>query len=145
MTGPHFGVPLTRFRFDYRIVRYAMVGAAGIPINNVILAGFLYITGGVYWISLLAAFEISTTINFVLNQRFTYSDQTFLHGWDWPKRALRAQASSITALGISILVALLLHYWLHLDKFLATDIGIMVAFFYNFLISRRIVFRPVED
>lgn len=142
MPRPDREVP--RFRLDHRIVRYALVGAAGIPINNVALAAFLFLTGGTYWISLLAAFEISTTINFVLNQRFTYSDQTFLHGWDWVKRALRAQASSISALALSIVVALVLHYWVHLNQYLATDIGIMVAFFYNFLVSRRMVFRPLE-
>jgi putative flippase GtrA len=129
-------------QFDRRIVRYGLVGAIGLPINNAALAVFLYATGGVFWLSLLLAFEVSTTVNYVLNQLYTYSDQKHVHGWDWPKRALKAQVSSASALALAIGVALVLRYGLHVQDFVATDIGIVVAFFYNFLLSRRLVFRP---
>ena len=127
---------------DRRIVRYALVGAIGIPINNAALAVFLFVTGGIFWLSLLLAFEVSTTVNYVFNQLYTYSDQKHLHGWDWPKRALKAQMSSASALALAIGIALVLRYGLHVEEFVATDVGIVVAFFYNFLVSRRLVFRP---
>jgi putative flippase GtrA len=128
--------------FDRRIVRYGLVGAIGIPINNAALAVFLFAMGGIYWISLLLAFEISTTVNYVLNQLYTYSDQKHLRGWDWPRRALKAQMSSASALALAIGIALVLRYGRHVQDFVATDVGIIIAFFYNFLLSRRLVFRP---
>ena len=42
----------------------------------------------------------------MLNQIFTYSDQKHLRGWDWPKRALKAQMTSLSALAISFIAAL---------------------------------------
>jgi putative flippase GtrA len=43
-------------------------------------------------------------------------------------------------------VAFALKYGAHMNTYLATDIGIIAAFFYNFLLSRRMVFRPpVEE
>jgi putative flippase GtrA len=131
--------------FKRRIVRYAVVGAFGLPVNNLALALFLFITGGIYWLALPLAFEISSTVNFVLNQRFTYSEQTHLRGWDWPKRAFRAQLTSGSAIMLTLAVAFALKYGAHVNTYLATDIGIIMAFFYNFLISRRLVFRPQTE
>jgi putative flippase GtrA len=127
---------------DRRIVRYAMVGALGIPINNIALAIFLLLTHDAYWISLPLAFEVSTTINFVTNQLFTYSEQKHLRGWDWPKRALKAQITSGSATILSLAIAFALKYGLHLNSFVATDLGILASFFFNFTVSRRLVFRP---
>lgn len=129
---------------DHRIVRYALVGAFGLPVNNAALAVFLYLTGDRYWLSLPLAFEVSTTVNFVLNQLYTYSDQKHLRGWDWPRRALMAQVASASALILSLALAFALKYGLHLNSFAAADIGIVAAFFYNFLLSRRFVFRPAQ-
>lgn len=129
---------------ELRIVRYGMVGALGVPINNAALIVFLFLTRGVFWLSLPLAFEVSTVLNFVLNQRFTYREQTHLRGWDWPRRALKAQISSISAIILAMGIAFALKYGLHVETFLATDIGIMLAFFYNFALSRRIVFQPAK-
>ena len=126
------------------MVRYALVGLIGLPINNVALALFLHLLGGVYWSAQLCAFEVSSTINFWLNQRITYRDQRGLRGWDWPRRALKAQAASASALVISLGAGFALHYGLRWNAFAATDTGIALAFFYNFFVSRRIVFRPIE-
>jgi putative flippase GtrA len=129
---------------DRRIVRYALVGALGIPINNVALAVFLALTHDTYWLALPFAFEISTTVNFLLNQLYTYSDQKHLKGWDWPKRAMRAQLTSGSATILSLLIAFALKYGLHLNNFVATDIGILLSFFFNFTISRKLVFKPAS-
>jgi putative flippase GtrA len=126
-----------------RIVRFTIVGLIGVPIHLLALAVFLhFMTVRLYPLALVCAFEFSTTINFVLNQRFTYHEQKHLHGWDWPKRALRAQLSSISAQLISYSVALLLTYGPHLSPYLASVIGIFCAFFVNFTIANRFVFRP---
>lgn len=128
-----------------RIVRYALVGGIGIPVQVLALAVFLHLLGEkLYPVALVLSFEVSTTVNFVLNQRFTYSEQKHLHGWDWPKRALAAQLSSASALAISIGISLVLKYGLGVNEYLASPIGIVCAFFYNFTISNRFVFRPAQ-
>ena len=126
-----------------RIVRYALVGGIGIPVNLLALAVFLRLFGEhLYPLASACAFEVSTTINFVLNQFFTYSEQKHLRGWDWPKRALRAQVASLSALAIAYVIALGLKYGLHASPYLANAGGIVCAFFYNFSIANRFVFRP---
>jgi putative flippase GtrA len=129
-----------------RIVRYGLVGGIGIPVNLLALAVFLHLMGDrLYPLASACAFEVSTTVNFALNQLFTYSDQKHLHGWDWPKRALKAQLTSLSALGISFLAALALKYGLHVSPYAANALGIVIAFFYNFSISNRLVFRPAPS
>ena len=126
-----------------RIVRYAMVGGVGIPVNLLALALFLRLFGdSLYPLASVCAFEVSTTVNFVLNQLFTYSEQKHLRGWDWPRRALKAQMTSLSALAIAWAIGLALKYGLHTNPYLANAIGIVCSFAYNFAISNRFVFRP---
>ncbi len=127
-------------------MRYALVGGIGIPVNDLALALFLHLMGNnLYPLALACSFEISTTVNFILNQRFTYHDQRHIRGWSWVRRAVKAQVTSLSALAISFVVALLLTYALHVNPYIASPIGIISAFFYNFFISRRFVFRPIQD
>jgi glycosyltransferase involved in cell wall biosynthesis/putative flippase GtrA len=118
------------------------VGGIGIPINLAALAVFLHVMGdGLYPLALACSFEVSTTINFILNQLFTYHEQKHLHGWDWVRRALKAQMTSLSALLVSYVIALVFKYGLHVSPYIASTVGIVSAFFYNFIISKRFVFR----
>src|SRR5579884_371205 len=129
--------PLQRL-LRVRIVRYALVGGIGIPVHDAALFVFLTLFGArLFPLASACAFEVSTTVNFVLNQLFTYSEQKHLRGWDWPRRALKAQLTSLSALGISYLTALALKYGLHVNPYLASTLGIVCAFFYNFSIANR--------
>ncbi len=125
-------------------MRYGIVGGLGIPINLLALALFsLLFHNTLYPLAVICSFEVSTTINFVLNQLFTYREQSqHIHGWDWVKRALKAQSTSISAQILSIIVAIALKQWLGINIYVANAIGIIVVFFYNFAISKRFVFRP---
>jgi len=127
-----------------RIVRYALVGGIGIPVNLLALAGFLYVLRGdiLYPVAVACSFEVSTTVNFVLNQLFTYSEQKHLRGWAWVRRALKAQMTSASALAVTYAVALVCKYVIHVDPYLSNTAGIVLAFFYNFTVSKRFVFRP---
>ena len=126
-------------------MRYALVGGVGIPVNLGALALFLSLTGErLYPLAFLCAFEVSTTVNFVLNQTFTYGDQKhLLHGWDWVRRAVRAQVTSGSALVISAAIAFAIHYGLHVSPLLSNFCGIVGAFFYNYAVSNRLVYRAV--
>ncbi len=127
-----------------RVVRFALVGAVGIPIN----VGFLWLFhSGLHVHTLLAwlmAFECSALINFYANQRFTYRDQTHVRGVEWVWRSLRAQLSSISGVAINALVfALLLSSGL---RYLEADAGgIVAAFACNFFIANRFVFTPASS
>ncbi len=125
-----------------RIVRYALVGGIGIPVNDAALFIFSHLGVSPYPLAFALAFEVSTTVNFVLNQTFTYGEQKHLKGWEWPKRALRAQITSLTAFGFALSIALLLFYGLHVSRYVANPIGIVGAFLLNFKIANRFVFRP---
>ncbi|SRR5579871_2391752 len=132
-----------RSLFRIHLVRYAIVGGIGIPVNLVALAIFLRILGdNLYPLALACSFEVSTTVNFILNQLFTYSEQKHLHGWDWVRRALKAQATSASALLVTYIIALIFKYGVHVNPYVASTVGIVTAFFYNFLISKRFVFKP---
>lgn len=137
--------------FSIRVVRYGLVGGIGIPVNDLALFFFSFLFGHLfslapdnnllYAIASPCAFEVSTTVNFVLNQLFTYREQK-LHGRDWIKRAGKAQLTSLSALILAYVIGLILVYVLHVDKYLANPLGIILAFVYNFFISSKLVFRP---
>lgn len=125
-----------------RLFRYALVGGIGIPINLVAYALFRHLFGEqLDFLASICSFEVSTTINFVLNQTFTYSEQTHLRGWDWPRRWAAAQTTSVSGLVLTVAIAQGLQHLLGVNPYLAQACGIIVTFFYNFVVSRRFVFR----
>jgi putative flippase GtrA len=134
---------LARRLLKIRIVRYGLVGGIGLPVNDLALLLFMNIMGGIYPLASACAFEVSTTVNFVLNQFFTYSEQRqHLHGWGWVRRAGKAQLTSLSALLISYLAALALVRFFNVNYYIANPCGIVVAFVYNYFISNKLVFRP---
>jgi putative flippase GtrA len=129
-----------------RFIRFALVGLIGVPINLLLLALFLYLLGeSLYPLALVGSFEISTTINFVLNQIYTYGEQKPTRPWDWVKRALKAQATTLSAQLVTFLGILLLKEQLGLNPYLASLIGMAGAFLYNFGVSNRFVFLPRSE
>ena len=153
-------IALVKRVLNIRIIRYGLVGGIGIPINDVALFLFQTLFGGLsltfsysllsysfksdlhYALSSACAFEVSTTVNFILNQLFTYHEQK-LRGWQWVQRAAKAQLTSFSAILLSFIVGLILVYGLKVNEYIANPLGIVLIFIYNFFISRRFVFRPV--
>jgi putative flippase GtrA len=132
---------LAGFLLRQRVVRFALVGAVGIPVNVGLLWLFhkgLHLQIIVAW---LWAFEMSALLNFYANQRFTYREQTHVHGNEWLKRAFRAQLSSASGVLVNAAVfALLLGAGI---RYLEADAGgIVAAFFANFAVASRFVFTP---
>jgi putative flippase GtrA len=126
--------------FALRIIRYGIVGGIGIPINLLALFVFTHIfgsTGVAGYVSIFFAFEVSTTINFILNQLFTYHDQKLQGHSEWFKRALKAQLVSIS----SQIFAYLIKYGLHFNPYLANIFGIICGFLFQFFVAKRFVFR----
>lgn len=135
-----------------RIIRYGMVGGVGILINEAALFCFTSLLGlaipkgsvFLYPVSWFFAFEVSNIINFILNQYFTYSEQVKgIHGWEWISRAFKGQLTSLSSMLISAAVSWSLFFFFHVDEYLASLVGIVAQFFYNFFISNKLVFRPI--
>lgn len=158
----HTMKPLVQQLLNTRIIRYGLVGGIGIPINDLALFMFKYVLSSFqltinlllmgrhvsidlhYALASACAFEISTTINFVLNQLFTYREQK-IQGWDWVRRAGKAQLTSLSAQILSFVIGLALVYGLHVNEYIANPIGIIVVFVYGFSISKQFVFRPMTS
>jgi putative flippase GtrA len=122
-----------------RITRFALVGGICIPFN-VGLLWLLHTSAHLPVVSAwVLAFESSALFNFYANQRFTYREQQFLRGWDWPKRALKAQVSSIVGVAINVSAfGILLAGGV---PYLSADAaGIVVAFAVNFTLAEHFVF-----
>ena len=95
-----------------------------------------------YPLASASAFEVSNIVNFTLNQIFTYREQLqHIHGWEWVRRAAKGQLTSFSAMLLSFSVALVLVYVFHVYEYLANPAGIILAFTYNFFISKKLVFR----
>lgn len=129
--------------FKLHIIRYGLVGGLGIPINDAALFLFAQFLLLPLPLAEACAFLVSNFINFTLNQFFTYREQVRgIHGWEWLRRYARGQLTSLSASLLAYLIALGLVYFLRVDKYLANPVGIVVAFLYNFFLSRKLVFRP---
>lgn len=136
-------ISLIKRVFKLRIIRYGLVGGIGIPIQDAALFLFAQLLALPLPLAEVCSFLVSNFINFTLNQFFTYREQVKgIHGWEWLRRYFKGQLTSLSATLLSILIALGLVYFLHVDKYLANPIGIVVAFVYNFFISNKLVFRP---
>ena len=147
-------VSLVKRFLKIRIIRYGIVGGVGILINEGALFLFEHLLGlaiprtsiFLYPVSWVCAFEISNLANFTLNQFFTYSEQVKnIHGREWVRRAFKGQLTSISAMLISLAVSWTLYFAFHVDEYVASPIGIVVAFVYNFFISNKLVFRDAEN
>lgn len=135
-----------------RIVRYGLVGGIGIPIQDLALFFFSSVLPNstdplksylFYLLASALAFEFSNSINFVLNQLFTYREQK-IQGWEWGRRLLKGQLTSLSALLLSFVVAGVLVY-LHVNRYIANPAGIVVAFGYNYFISKKLVFKATQS
>ncbi len=138
-------VAFVRSLLQRRVVRYAIVGAIGVPIN----LGFLFVFGALLhgrldgaWADRLAsalAFEASAVINLVGNQLFTYHEQKHVSGREWLRRGIKLQMANIT---LAWLITQLVREIGGVNKYLAQALGIGGKFIFSFLFANRFVYRP---
>ena len=65
----------------------------------------------------LLRLEVSSTINFMLNQLFTYGEQREMRPLDWLRRAVKAQMASYSTLLLSAAISFSLTYLFRLELF----------------------------
>ncbi len=97
-----------------------------------------------YALASMCAFEVSTTLNFVLNQLFTYREQK-PQSWEWIRRAGKAQLTSLSAQLLTFTIGLVLVYGLQVNEYIANPVGIILVFAYGFFISNKFVFQPMAS
>lgn len=124
----------------YRFFRFAIVGGIGVPINLGILV-VLTELGLHYAAAVVLATEITMTINYLLNNYWTFSHRKINIFKGWAKYALVSLPfDGISfALTVTLKETLLDHYyWGYL---MAAGAGLLVAMILRYVTVKRFVWR----
>ncbi len=125
-----------------RILRFAVVGLSGVPVNLGMLWLFSDILGWSLWVASPLAIEISIIWNFFLNDTWTFSDRKAEASVGFVKRLYRYNGVSFVGLGIQFAAALAVNQMVMRNlgltepgiwKYPAQMVGIGVAMGWNFL------------
>ncbi|MBN1188944.1 MAG: GtrA family protein [Dehalococcoidales bacterium] len=125
-----------------RFVKFALVGASGVGVDEGVAAFLLYIVK-------LSPFELVSTLsagvaiftNFVLNDLFTFRDRRSQGMQGWLKRLGLFYLICLAGVGIKVLIVYLANSKLGLPELVANLFGIAVATFWNYFINKRITWR----
>jgi len=131
---------IVKFLDRYRFFRFAIVGGMGVPINLGILV-VLTELGLHYAAAVVLATEITMTINYLLNNYWTFSHRKINIFKGWAKYAL----VSLPFDGISFALTVTLketllddYYWGYL---MAAGAGLLVAMILRYVTVKRFVWR----
>jgi len=121
------------------IYKFLIVGIIGAVIVLIFTIFFTQFFGIFYVISTVIAFEISQIWGFFANDRWTFSkikktSKTFI-------RFIKYNLFSLFALGIIQLIMVTLTTQIGIHYTIGESIGIVVAFFFNFFVSKKISFK----
>jgi dolichol-phosphate mannosyltransferase len=118
-----------------RFLKFALVGASGIVVNE----GLLWVLNGSADLSLVLAsgiaIETSIITNFTLNDFFTFRDRREAGTGRFLLRLGRFNLVSLVGLGINISLLLLLTNVLGLFYLLSNLVGIAIAMLWNYLVN----------
>ncbi|MCX8195599.1 MAG: glycosyltransferase family 2 protein [Acidilobaceae archaeon] len=120
-----------------RPLRFALVGASGVPVNLGTMALLLSL-GAPVDVASIAAIEVSIIWNFSLHELWTFGSR-FSKGA--LGRYLGYHASVLLGAATQYLVMRALYTLLSLNPLLGQLIGIFVGFLVNYTFSRRLVWR----
>lgn len=124
-------------------VRFSIVGGTGFVINSIILIALThYFNTGVFIAQLIGA-EVALFSNFILHHNWTYKHNKVhkslksliiqFHATTWP--AILGSTIMVWA-GVSLL---------HMNKIEALIISSVVAFIWNYMWSKYVVWRDVSE
>jgi dolichol-phosphate mannosyltransferase len=118
-----------------RIAKFALVGLSGVLVNEGLLWLFTEIAGLYYLISGAIGIEVSIITNFILNERWTFSDRA--RGGGMLKRFPKFNLVSIVGLVINMAVLFSLTNFLGVHYLISNLFGILCAFLWNYLVNLR--------
>ena len=130
---------LTAFIRTPEIYKFFIVGIIGAGIVLAFTVFFTQFIGIFYVISTIIAFEISQIWGFFGNDRWTFTkikkmSKTYV-------RFIKYNLFSLFALGIIQLIMITLTTQVGIHYTISESIGIVVAFVFNFLVSKKISFK----
>lgn len=130
---------LLNIKKNPEIFKFFVVGFIGAILVLILTIVFTSFLGIFYVISTAIAFEISIFWGFIANDNWTFSNVK-KNGKGY-FRFIKYNIFSLIALGIIQIIMITLTTQVGFHYTLSQSIAIIVAFFYNFLISKKISFR----
>jgi len=125
---------------EYRIIKFAIVGASGIGVNLGILYTCRELIGLILPISLIIAFEASLTSNYILNDLWTFRGKRPKGINYWIKYWLKYHYAALAGFIAYYLITLTLTY-LGMYYILAALIGIAIGFLSNFILAQHTIWK----
>lgn len=131
---------IVKFLDKYRFFRFAIVGGMGVPINLGILV-VLKELGLHYAAAVVLATEITMTINYLLNNYWTFSHRKINIFKGWAKYALISLPFDGTSFALTVTLketVLSEYYWGYL---MAAGAGLLVAMILRYITVKRFVWK----
>ena len=121
-----------------RMINFAIVGVSGIAVNMIVLS----ILKDYFQLPLLGAsfiaIELATISNFILNDHWTFKE---INNDTWFHRMISFNGVSIGGMIVNMVVLAILTMF-GVWYILANLIGIVLGFSWNFLVNRRMTWKP---
>ncbi|MGH2459819.1 MAG: GtrA family protein [Chloroflexota bacterium] len=121
--------------FDWRVVRFGLVGISGIVVNSIVLALLVQVGQLRPPLAGALATEVAIVSNFVLHDRWTFRDARASRRWS--SRALRYNLSALGGLSITVATLTALTNGLHLYYLIANVFAVGAGCLCNYLLSSR--------
>lgn len=118
------------------LIKYAAVGASGVVVNTAILYSLTEYVGLYYMLSAVIASELSIITNFIINDKWTFSQTDTKHRAG--KRLLIYNAISIIGTVILLGIMYILTERMGLYYVHSQWIGVIVVFGINYVLNKRI-------
>ena len=128
---------------EYRVFKFALVGATGTIVNLATLYLLTGILKAPLWLSYLVAFEAGLTWNYNLHDRFTFRGIRPRGLSNAVRYWLRYHKAALGGLAAYYATAMSLAKLLHVDYLAAGLMGILAGFAVNFLVSQHHVWSRV--
>lgn len=120
-----------------RIFKFALVGLSGVFVNEGLLWFFTEIIGLFYLVSSAIGIEVSIITNFILNEKWTFSDRVRVKKEGILRRLPKFNLVSVGGLIINITVLYILTNFLGIHYLISNLFGILCAFFWNYFINLK--------
>lgn len=121
-----------------RVFKFSTVGLSGLFVNEFLLFFFTEFLGIFYLVSSIFASVVSTTINFIINDNWTFRER---RKGNLIKRLLKYYSISFVTVVIIVTVLFVLTNFLGIHYLISNIIGIFIAFSWSLLANQRWTWR----
>lgn len=124
-----------------RLVKFALVGAAGAVVDMSTLATLVELWNVAPVVATIVGKELSITLMFAINQSWTFADAPDVGIWGLLRRFLTSNAVRWVGGGVGVAVLAVLYHVFDVWYLLANFIGICAGFVVNYLFESLVTFR----